>query len=294
MFVKPTGNKPSPSYSDVTKTIQTSRVGEGAVFGFKGDPDGLYIGPNDAISILKTPLGEQNDVIWFSLTGQRVCNVMIEAKPIGQATTPVYFQLAVVAQGAPHGPSSGPDAGNKSYIHPGQLSAQIAVFWVTNYFGGLAGRQMQQADALLREHGMHLNIWPSEVKTGLTTLEFPDRVIEEDDYNEMRRRVMDILATNGKSRALPVLFAQYRFPSNGLTKFASKGVFWPTPIVLVSPTGAADNVTLLHEMGHAASLDHDRTSTGATGRNFMNETESRSTLMRWQIETMANAFFVRK
>ena len=91
MFVKPAGGKPSGNYTNVTKTIQPARVGEGVVFGFKGDTEGLYIGPNDYNSVLKTPLGFDSGVTWFSLTGQRVCNVMVEAKPPGDATTPVYF-----------------------------------------------------------------------------------------------------------------------------------------------------------------------------------------------------------
>ena len=171
---------------------------------------------------------------------------------------------------------------------------RVSAFWLTNYFGGLAALQFSRAEEMLREHGIGLGVWPARTTSPMTKLEFPDRVAEEDDYNELRRRVMESLAANGKSGTLPVIFAQYRFPSNGLTKFGSKGVLWPTPLVFMSPTGAADHVTLLHELGHATSLDHDHTSSGSTERNFMNETESRSTMMRWQIETIAKAYFVKK
>jgi oligoendopeptidase F len=64
-------------------------------------------------------------------------------------------------------------------------------------------------------------------------------------------------------------------------------------MVFVAPTPAGgDMVTLLHEMGHACGLNHDRTSTGTTGRNFMNEAEARSTMMKWQLQKLSTAFFV--
>jgi hypothetical protein len=63
-------------------------------------------------------------------------------------------------------------------------------------------------------------------------------------------------------------------------------------MVFISPTVNSDFATLIHEMGHASGLDHDHTSNAPAGRNFMNETEARSTMMKWQLEKVSKAFFV--
>jgi hypothetical protein len=53
-------------------------------------------------------------------------------------------------------------------------------------------------------------------------------------------------------------------------------------VVFIPPNPTTgDMVTLLHEIGHASGLNHDRTSTGTAGRNFMNEAQPRSTMMKW-------------
>jgi hypothetical protein len=103
MFVKPTSNRPSPSFVDITHTIQTSSVGGPFVFGFNGNAAGLSIGPNDTSCADQAPLGTDFGVTWFSLTGKRTCHVMVEAKSPGDATTPVYFQLAVRVTSLSHG-----------------------------------------------------------------------------------------------------------------------------------------------------------------------------------------------
>jgi hypothetical protein len=99
VFVKPQSNQPSPHFTDITRTIQTVEAGEPMVFGFKGDTTNLHVGPNDPSCAEKKSLGAQFGVHWFSLTGLRACNVMIEAKAYGQATTPNNFQLAVTPAG---------------------------------------------------------------------------------------------------------------------------------------------------------------------------------------------------
>jgi hypothetical protein len=95
VFVKPRSNLPSPSFFDITNTIQSSSVGGPVVFGFKGDTTGLSIGPNDPSCAEKGELGTSFGVTWFSLTGKRTCFVMVEAKSAGEATTSENFQLAV-------------------------------------------------------------------------------------------------------------------------------------------------------------------------------------------------------
>jgi hypothetical protein len=48
-------------------------------------------------------------------------------------------------------------------------------------------------------------------------------------------------------------------------------------------------MTLVHELGHAAGLNHDRT--GTTPKNIMCEDEPRSMLMKWQVQEFSQANF---
>ena len=88
------------------------------------------------------------------------------------------------------------------------------------------------------------------------------------------------------------VFCQFKHPANGLTITDAPTKCFVRPMVFISPTVNSDFATLIHEMGHASGLDHDHTSNAPAGRNFMNETEARSTMMKWQLEKVSKAFFV--
>lgn len=183
------------------------------------------------------------------------------------------------------------DEGSTTYVLPGNLRVRLGLFWVSNYFGATDQLVLRRAEEMLNVHGLGLDIWPSRTRTDQTVLQFEDRLVEREDYGSLHDRATAILSDAGKKKYLPVLFCQFRYTASGLTVWDSQLLCWVIPMCLVGPTVAGDNVTLLHEVGHAAGLDHDKTSTDPKNRNFMHEAETRTTMMKWQIQKMASAFY---
>lgn len=293
MFVKPKGNQPSAIFKDITHTIQDAIQGNPVVFGFKGDASGLTLGPNDPSAAEVQFLGDQFGIRWFTLRGLRPSHVMIEAKAAGQATTPIYFQLSVSPGKGTAGRTLGHE-GDLDYRHPGNVRARMAVFWTPDFFGGADVRVMKRAEEMLAEHNLAIDIWPTRSRSPQTTLKMlPDRLIEREDYESVRVLLEGILSAAGRTNYLPVLFGQFRFPANGLTVSDTTVRHWIMPMCLIAPTVNADGVTLLHEAGHAAGLNHDKTSTDPKRRNFMHEADTRTTMMRWQIDKIAAALYCR-
>src|SRR5260370_3383640 len=183
------------------------------------------------------------------------------------------------------------DEGSTTYTQPGNLRIRLGLFWVSKYFGGTDQLVLRRSEEMLNEHGLGLDLWPSRTKADQTVLQFDDRLVEREDYDSLRSRAAAILSDAGKDKYLPVLFCQFRYTANGLTVWDTQLLCWVIPMCLVSPTVAGVNVTLLHEVGHAAGLGHDKTSTDPKSRNFMHEAETRKTMMKWQIQKIANAFY---
>ncbi len=185
------------------------------------------------------------------------------------------------------------DQGKLDYKLPGNKKVNLALFWATSFFGAKDKPVIAMAESMLSEHGIGLNCWPlSQAKTPSQTFDFGDTPILPEQYSSIYRTLSGAAETAGKRQSLLILFCQFKYPANGLTISNGPLLCFRTPMVFISPTPGSDMVTLLHEAGHAAGLDHDRTSRGKTGRNFMNEAESRSTMMKWQVQKMGQAFFV--
>jgi hypothetical protein len=183
------------------------------------------------------------------------------------------------------------DQGSTTYRHPGNTRVRLALFWASNYSGGTDLFVIRRAKEMLEEHGLGLALWPAPSRTSQTALSVPDRLVEREDYDGVHDRAADILSAASVTGHLIVIFCQFRYPASGLTVENTSTRCLKHPFCLVGQTVSGDNVTLLHEVGHAAGLDHDRTSTDASNRNFMNEAEVRTRMMKWQIQKMANAFY---
>jgi hypothetical protein len=187
--------------------------------------------------------------------------------------------------------------GSLTYVHPGNRKVRLALFWVSNYFGNNYVDLLRQTETMLNAHGLALDCWPGKVKVDTTKIDFDDTrpnhsLVQKADYDSLYDAAFNLLSTNGKTKSLPILFVNFQSPDNGLTVTDTATKCLAHPMCLISPSAGGDNVTLLHEIGHAGGLDHDQTSTGATDRNFMNMAQSRSTMMQWQIVKLAQAYFV--
>jgi hypothetical protein len=185
------------------------------------------------------------------------------------------------------------DQGRLDYKLPGNKKVNLSLFWATNFFGADDKKSIDRAEEMLKEHGMGLNCAPSsKLKTADRTFDFGFDLIPPDRNTDVYRTLSAVADAAGQRQHLIVLFCQYIGPAHGKTIFEGPKLCFRTPMVYISPTAGSDGATLLHEAGHAAGLDHDRTSTGTTGRNLMNETVTRTTIMKWQLEKLGKAFFI--
>jgi hypothetical protein len=186
------------------------------------------------------------------------------------------------------------DEGKLDYKVPGNKTAKLALFWAADFFGTRDQGVIAMSRKMLGEHGMNLECWPpGEQKTAERTFDFGAGVITPKQHGDIYSQLKDICLAAGKASHLITLFCQFQAAANGLTIIDTPTGCLVQPMVFVAPTPAGgDMVTLLHEMGHASGLGHDNTSKGTTGRNFMNEAETRSTMMKWQLLKLSTAFYV--
>lgn len=110
--------------SRISNSIQQAGVGASVTIGVWGAA-GLTVGPNDRSIATIKPLGpDSKNNTWFSLTGVRVGNVMVEAKQ-GAAVWD-FFQLAVGAVAA-SGVAAGrvePNADGRYTTHPQEVQTR--------------------------------------------------------------------------------------------------------------------------------------------------------------------------
>jgi len=187
------------------------------------------------------------------------------------------------------------DEGKLDYKVPGNRTLRLALFWSKDFFGGRDQAVIATARKMLGEHSMNLQLWPDNGQQSPDrTFDFGKGVIQPDQHWDIFSKLNDICAAAGKERShLITLFCQFQMPASGLTIIDTSMGCLVRPMIFIAPTPAGgDMVTILHEAGHAAGLNHDRTSSKPTGRNFMNEAETRSTMMKWQLQKLCTAFFV--
>jgi hypothetical protein len=168
---------------------------------------------------------------------------------------------------------------------------RVTLFWVTNCVKMDTSPQVviAKTEELYAQHGLTLDILPSRNRTPEHTIEFPDRLIEQEEFNMIRleghRRFDDQKNGNGRPR-LPIFFCEFRDPANGLT---IKGDW--LPYNFVSGVLTVDKATMAHEIVHAAGLEGHLKSTTT---NLMSEpTHERSEMFKFQVEAVAKAYYSR-
>jgi hypothetical protein len=192
------------------------------------------------------------------------------------------------------------------YKHPGRVTVRLTLFWVTNYTLDSSQRVLDKAEALLAEHGLGLDIYPSRTRTKEHTIQDPGRLLKAEDYGPLRSQaaaIFDDQKLPGRRQRLPVFFCEIEYPdaSRMIDKFSTNPPStWP-PYILIGNAVASDNVTLLHEIGHAAGINKHNTDGDPEGvpidptkpRNIMNVMPTRSIMFRAQVLSIARAYFAR-
>jgi hypothetical protein len=176
-----------------------------------------------------------------------------------------------------------------NFKQPARL--RVTLFWVTNCVHIDASPQalIAKTEELYAPHGLSLDIVPSRQRTPEHTIQFPDRLIERDEFNAIRleghRRFND-QQTGDRRPRLPIFFCEFRDPSNGLTIRGD----W-LPFNFVSGVLTVDKATMAHEIVHAAGFEgHFR---GNTTNIMADPTHERSEMFKFQVQAVARAYYAR-
>lgn len=178
-----------------------------------------------------------------------------------------------------------------NFKNPGSVKLKVQLFSTNNYFGQTYVEVIDRAEKLLAEHGLGIHCFPSKNPAPLIDLEGkgPKGVFWEGDYPIIKARIDEVMGlTRTAQTHLAVVFCTFNESGHGVTPW--KKYDWKKPLTLISSRPNDDRVTLLHEMGHAALLDHSHVEhEGAL--NIMDEGEGRTVIFRDQVEALAKCFF---
>jgi hypothetical protein len=180
------------------------------------------------------------------------------------------------------------DEGNPNYKVPQTVRLTIGVFYLSNYYKASNEGTVAKAIDKFAEHNLQLDVWPyAGAKGEGNCIEFEDRLVEERDHAAIYKQAKEILTKRCSFIIpVPVIYCQYVGPAYGKTVTVSGAL---TDMCFIQPVVNDDKMTLVHELGHAAGLNHDRTN--STPKNIMAEDEPRSMLMKWQVQQFSKAKF---
>jgi hypothetical protein len=177
------------------------------------------------------------------------------------------------------------------YRLPKRVRLTVACVYLSNYGKDNDQGVIAKAKAMLDEHNISLDLWPDNgKKNSFNTLDYDKDMVPDESaaYKALRASVDELISKNGCTFVLPlpVIFCQFQHPGLGITPAAMKKL---TAACLVSISVNQDKVTMVHGMGHAAGLDHEKGP--ANLGNFMHEADGRSYMYRYQVEQMGKAMF---
>lgn len=181
-----------------------------------------------------------------------------------------------------------------NFRNPKRVRINIACVYLSNYFLSDDQGAVAKAKSVLDSHNLQLEVWPpGATKTPANTLTYPDPVPHDayDDaankvtYKDLLTRARNLVATKvPMSVFATVVFGQFKHPGKGI---APPSVGLVTPLCIISPNPNTDRMDVLHELGHASDLHHEM----SYSKNFMNPTDGRSEMMKFQVEKMAKSWF---
>ena len=163
---------------------------------------------------------------------------------------------------------------------------RCCLFWTTggeNY----APDYVARANQLLDEHNLELDICPGTDPTRV--LNFPDRVSNEDDMRELRNLAHQ--AHPNHNGRLPIIFC--RFPDNRTGKTPRDLAPWLPFCLVSSDNKSSDDGTLLHEMIHAAGLNHVDAAHDSAGTNhdILSYDPNRNAVSAVEVKALSKAYF---
>jgi hypothetical protein len=184
-----------------------------------------------------------------------------------------------------------------NYKHPGNLTVRLTLFW-TEPAANPAPALVKKAETMLKEHGLGLDVYINTQKSPAMTLKY-SLAMDEYDWEEQSKAIRGLAhaAYQDTRPRLPVIFIPFRSyvkgedcNTNGRTE---KKMGWLPYVIINSGLNSPDNVTLLHEIGHAAECVHEAVGPSDVIQNFMSYGTNRTGIMRNQVLKIASAYFTK-
>ena len=177
-----------------------------------------------------------------------------------------------------------------NFKNPGSVSVKFIHFTTKNITTDPFSGYSTKAAALLKEHNLGLDV----TEGGVVDYQSPLQI--QDDIVALRAAVSQL--NKDTTTRLPIISAVWSanaaFDFSDLFGETFKNTQWPAFVVLNAATTSADNVTALHEAGHAANVpgrvDLPVSPTDAV-QNFMLYGDNRTDMIKPQVLAMAGAYF---
>lgn len=180
------------------------------------------------------------------------------------------------------------------YKHPGGATVRITHFTVQGAAADPFSGYVAKAKTMLQEHGLGIDVFEAG------TINFPRALQDQDDVKQLRmeahKKFQD--KQNDDKARLPVISAVYSelkgFEAHNLAGQTISGTEWLPFVLLNTGSKSPDNVTLLHEIGHAANVPGAKDiEVGANDavQNFMLYGTNRTDMLRNQVIAIAKAYF---
>lgn len=185
-----------------------------------------------------------------------------------------------------------------------RIILNVAVLYLPTYTQSDDQGMLETAETLLEKHNIGLRMWPEfGKKTSANTL--PTAHLTKDQYHDpiphnreayqQLRKDVNVWIKNvaGYPFVAPVIFCKYDKRGFGITPPDSKiGAQCPACLIYSTSKSQKDKMTVLHELGHAAGLNH--TKYDRNRKNVMHEADGRDNLYKIQVEAFSRAFFARR
>lgn len=177
------------------------------------------------------------------------------------------------------------------FKNPKRVRLTVACVYLESYFREGDRGMIAKAREVLYEHNIELDVFQGfGTKTSWNTIPNTSEPVadDRDSYLAVYRAAKAKIRQMGCGFVipLPIVFCQFAHAGLAIAPRA-EGVL--SRFCLISPTGNADLMDVLHEIGHAAGLGHERDN--ASPRNFMHEANPRSTVYKFQVEAFGKAPF---
>lgn len=190
---------------------------------------------------------------------------------------------------------------DRDYRLPKRVTLNVAAIYLPTYRKSDDGGNFKAAEKLLEHHNIGMQLWPAGgAKQSINSFTLYDKPYDKkipDNGSAYRKLRKDVNARMSQNKAtgypflVPIIFCDFVAGGKAITPHGTKvGAASPACLIRISGAATTDQMTVLHEMGHAVLYpdpDHDNYERG----NLMHEAEPRSFMYRYQVEAFGKAFF---